>query len=134
VLYDGVCVFCDATVRLLYDLDSRRSLSFATLQGRLGAGLAKAHPRELSGVDSIVFVTGVGTGSERIEIRSAAILSILQSLGGAWNLVAVLRLVPAAVRDRLYDWFAKRRYRWFGKKNIEACMIPGPEDEGRFFD
>lgn len=134
VFYDGVCTFCDGTVRLLYDLDARRTLSFATLQGPLGAALIEAHSRTLTGVDSIIFVTAFDTAHQRIESKSTAILGILQGLGGAWSLVALFRLVPRAARDRVYDAFAKRRYRWFGKKNLNACMIPTEEDKGRFFD
>ncbi len=133
VFYDGVCTFCDGTVRLLYDIDSRRNLAFATLQGDLGTSLVSAHPDRLGKIDSIIFVTAHGTEDQRIDIKSTAILRLLETLGGPWRLLTPLRLIPACLRDALYDAFAKRRYRWFGKKNINHCMVPGPEDRGRFF-
>ena len=134
VFYDGVCIFCDHTVHLLYGMDSRRRLSFATLQGKLCAALVQRNQRTLGSVDSIIFVSAFGTDHERIDIKSTAILRILETLGGAWRLLAPLRLIPRFLLDHLYEAFAKRRYRWFGKKNAAYCFVPGPEDAGRFFD
>ena len=134
VFYDGVCTFCDGTVRFLYDLDTHRTLAFATLQSELGTSLINAHPKTLGTIDSIIFVTAYGTEVERIDIKSTGILRILETLGGPWRLLAPLRVVPRFLRDPLYEAFAARRYKWFGKKNLDHCMIPGPEDAGRFFD
>ena len=134
VFYDGVCTFCDGTVRLLYDLDANQNLAFATLQSELGISLVNTHSDTLAKIDSIILVTDFGTEDERIDIRSTAILRILETLGGAWRLLAPVRLIPSFLRDPFYCSFAKHRYRIFGKKNINSCMVPGPEDVGRFFD
>ena len=57
---------------------------------------------------------------------------MLTAFGGAWRLVALFRLVPHLLRDRLYRWIARNRYRWFGRR--EACMVPSPEMQGRFLE
>ncbi len=136
VFYDGVCVFCDNTVQVLYRIDRRRSLAFATLQGQLGRILAAspAFPPDAELLSSIVFVTEFGTGFERIYTRSDAALKILELTGGIWHAALLFRLVPRFARDAFYNWFAARRYRWFGKKNSVTCFLPPPEDRGRFFE
>ena len=58
------------------------------------------------------------------------IIRVLTAFGGAWRLVALFRLVPHLLRDRLYRWIARNRYRWFGRR--EACMVPSPEMQDRF--
>jgi len=57
---------------------------------------------------------------------------VVTALGGAWRLAALFRLVPRLLRDRLYRWIARNRYRWFGRR--EACMVPSPEMQGRFLE
>ncbi len=134
VFYDGICTFCDGSVQVLYDLDQERHLSFATLQSPLGISLVNAQSDRLARVDSIILVTAFGTDDERIDVKSTAILRIMETLGGPWKLLAPLRLLPAFLRDPFYDAFAKNRYRLFGKKRLDHCMVPGPQDADRFFD
>jgi predicted DCC family thiol-disulfide oxidoreductase YuxK len=67
---------------------------------------------------------------EQVLDRSDAALAILWDIGGPWRGVSWLRLLPRALRDAVYDFVAKRRYRWFGK--LEACALPAPEQSDRF--
>ena len=57
-------------------------------------------------------------------------LQVARRLSGLWPLLYVLIVIPRPLRDWLYDRFAARRYRWFGKR--EACMVPTPELRERF--
>ena len=68
----------------------------------------------------------------RFHTRSDAALRVMAYLQGAWPLVRALRVVPRFLRDAIYDWVARNRYRWFGRE--EKCMVPTPELEGRFLD
>jgi predicted DCC family thiol-disulfide oxidoreductase YuxK len=54
-------------------------------------------------------------------VRSEAALRILGQLPG-WRWTFLLRAVPNAVRDRLYDLVARNRYRWFGR--LDVCIVP----------
>jgi len=90
---------------------------FAWLQSPAGqASLAKSDIDAVK-ADSIVLVDG-----EKVYTRSDAVLHILELLGGGWKLFRVFRVIPKAWRDSLYDFIARNRYRWFGKK--DACELP----------
>jgi predicted DCC family thiol-disulfide oxidoreductase YuxK len=66
----------------------------------------------------------------KIFTHSDVPLEICRQLGGVWSLFLVFKLVPRFLRNRLYNWVARNRYRWFGQR--ESCMIPTPELRQRF--
>jgi len=105
---------------------------FAALQGNYGKSILTRHP-ELKGVDSLVFVEPLGFAYlEQVFVRSDAALRVAAYMGGPWRLALAAYIIPRAIRDYLYDQFAKRRYRWFGKHDV--CLIPPPEVRERFLD
>lgn len=132
LLYDGVCGFCNKSVRTVLRSDRRGTMRFAALQSEYARGLIERHP-SLAGVDSVVYVEPGGRGRpERVHVRSEAALRVAAYLGGPWKILLAARLVPRPLRDRLYDLFARRRYRLFGKQ--DTCMLPPPEARKRFLD
>ncbi|HWO01197.1 MAG TPA: DCC1-like thiol-disulfide oxidoreductase family protein [Blastocatellia bacterium] len=132
LLYDGLCGFCSKSVQRILRYDKRMTMFFAALQSDYGKSILTRHP-ELAGVDSLVFVESLdGAYLERVFVRSEAALRIARYLGGPWKLALAGYVIPRSVRDYLYDQFAKRRYRWFGK--YETCMVPPPEVRARFLD
>ena len=132
LLYDGVCGFCNRTVQVVIDRDRRGSMRFAALQSDYGQSVVARHP-ELRGVDSVVLLEREpATGRERVRVRSAAALGVVSYLGGPWKLLLAARVIPAPVRDFLYDLFARYRYKFFGK--YDSCMLPPPEVRSRFLD
>jgi len=132
LLYDGLCGFCDRTVRLLLRVDPRGAFRFAPLGGTFASDVLSRHPH-LANVDSIVLVEPDSEcGRERVWVRSAALLHTASDLGGAWRLLTILWLIPRPLRDWGYDVFARRRYRLFGR--FAACPVPPPEVRTRFLD
>lgn len=132
LLYDGLCGFCSRGVQRILRFENQKTMLFAALQSDYGKSLVGRHA-ELEGVDSVVFVEpGARPDKEKVFVRSDAVLHIARYLGGLWKLALVAHIVPRPVRDYLYDQFAKRRYRWFGK--LDACLIPSPEVRARFLD
>ena len=129
LLYDGICGFCDTAVQTILRLDRRGSLRFAPLDSDFSRAVIARHP-ELEGVDSVVFVDNAGRPDESVAVRSAAALRVVDYLGGPYRALSVAGLIPAPVRDRLYDGFARIRYRVFGTK--DTCPIPAPEVRARF--
>jgi predicted DCC family thiol-disulfide oxidoreductase YuxK len=126
VLYDGVCNFCSRWVRFILPRDPRGALRFASLQsdaGRALIGDCGLHERP----ESIVLIE-----DGRCFDRSEAVLRIARRLTLPWRIVWWLRVLPRPLRDRFYDAFAARRYRWFGRKDV--CDIPPPEWRARFLD
>ena len=132
LLYDGVCGFCNGAVQTILRFDRRGTLRFAALQSDYGRAALARHP-ELSGVDSVVFLeASAGAGGERAYTRSEAGLRVAAYLGGPWKFFLVARLLPARLRDYLYDLFARHRYKLFGK--YDTCLLPPPEVRARFID
>lgn len=129
LLYDGVCGFCNRAVRTVLRFDGRGSLRFAALDSDFAREIVARHPA-IAGVDSVVFVDEPGGPGERVAVRSEAALRVADYLGGPWKLLTAARIVPAALRDLLYDRFAKFRYRIFGK--YDSCPNPPQEVRQRF--
>jgi predicted DCC family thiol-disulfide oxidoreductase YuxK len=124
--FDGTCNLCNRAINFLIDHDGSGRLRFAPLQGVTFAAISRDRP-ELEGLDSFVLWDG-----GRLHVRSSAALRALGALGGPWRLSAALLAIPRPLRDRVYDFIARRRYRWFGRN--ETCRVPTPELQARFLD
>jgi predicted DCC family thiol-disulfide oxidoreductase YuxK len=132
LLYDGQCGFCNKSVQHILKHDKQNTMFFAALQSDYGKSILTRHP-ELEGVDSLVFVKPLGFAYlEEVFVRSNAALRVASYLGGPWKLALAAYIIPRSIRDYLYDQFAKRRYRWFGKHDV--CLLPAPEVRERFLD
>ncbi len=132
LLYDGVCGFCNKSVQAVLKSDRRGTMRFAALQSAYARGVVERHP-SLQGIDSVVYVEPAAGGrAERVHVRSEAALRVAAYLGGPWKIFLAARLVPRPLRDRLYDLFARHRYRLFGKH--DTCMLPPPDARKRFLD
>jgi predicted DCC family thiol-disulfide oxidoreductase YuxK len=126
VLFDGVCNVCNRATQFLirHDLPPAR-FRFAALQSESGRRLLREHGLSTDELDTFVLVEGA-----RAFVRSTAALRVCRHLGLPWSLLGVLAVVPAPIRDRLYRWFARNRYRWFGKR--DSCMVPTDDIRSRF--
>ncbi len=130
--YDGSCGFCDATVKFVLRHEPVHMLRFAPLQGTSAAALLRRHPH-LATIDSVIWVDSANEDtSERVFARSDAVLRIARYLGLPWSLLVVGRIVPRALRDRLYDLIARHRKRVL--RLPAACDIPTPAVRARFLD
>ena len=125
LLFDGVCNLCNASVQWVLDHDPKGIFYFAALQSPTGEALLQAHGLSSGQFDTVVLVDG-----DRLFTRSDAALEICRRLGGWWSLLSIFYVVPRALRNAIYNWIARNRYRWFGKR--EACMMPRPEWRHRF--
>ena len=137
VLFDGVCNFCNSMIQFVVDHERAPALSFAPLQSEIARGLlervfgeeeAKRLVRGATGEgdpDSVVLIEG-GRG----YTHSTAALRIGRRLRAPWRWLSALVIVPRPLRDLVYRWIGRNRYRWFGK--TETCRIPTPELRARF--
>ncbi|RJS61936.1 thiol-disulfide oxidoreductase DCC family protein [Bacillus sp. PK3_68] len=124
ILFDGECNFCDSSVQFIIKNDPKGIFHFASLQSDTGRSLLKKH-RVPSDIDSMILIEG-----DKVYYKSAAALRICKHLKGAWKLLYALIIVPRPIRNIAYDFIAKNRYKWFGKK--ESCMLPSPSVRARF--
>ncbi|MEM9997104.1 MAG: thiol-disulfide oxidoreductase DCC family protein [Bacteroidota bacterium] len=127
ILFDGVCNLCNASVNFVLDRDRASLFRMAALQSDVGQALLAQHGYAGTAPDSIALVE-----DGQIHFRSTAALRIAARLDGAWPLFQVFRVVPEPLRDVVYDWIARNRYRWFGKQ--DACRLPTPDERARFLD
>ena len=125
VLFDGVCNFCDRSVSFIIEHDHGPHFRFAALQCEAAQPILERCGFRPGLLDNIVLVEdGV------CYTRSTAALRILRRLSGPWPLLYALILVPRPIRDAGYDWFARRQYGWFGKR--DECRVPSPGLRDRF--
>ncbi|MBB4827075.1 putative DCC family thiol-disulfide oxidoreductase YuxK [Sporosarcina luteola] len=125
VLFDGECNFCNSSVQFIIKRDPSNHFLFSSLQSETGKKYVKQfHIPE--NVDSLVLIE-----KGKAYTKSAAALHIAKKLDGLWHLLFLFILVPRKIRDSVYDYVAKNRYKWFGKRE-EACMLPTPEERKRF--
>lgn len=127
ILYDGVCRLCTSTVLFVIKRDRRKRFRFASMQSPMGQRLL----RQL-GLAADDFKTFVLVEPQGPFIRSTAALRVAKQMDGWWPGLYVLIVVPTPIRDRVYDWVAKHRYRWFGR--LEECLVPTSDVADRFVD
>ena len=128
LFYDGHCGLCHGAVKFVVKCDrAGKAFRFAPLQGSTFESMVPAERR--AGLpDSIVVLKNDGA----LLVRSDAFVYILRRLGGVWGFLAsILRIVPRALRDAVYDFIARIRYRVFGKRD-EVCPIVPPDLRARF--
>ena len=125
LLFDGYCNFCIAWVRLIVRRDTAKNILFAPLQSSVGRKMLEEHKIDVNYTESLVFFE-----EERFSVSSTAALRIYSYLDGWERHLRILTVLPRPVRDAVYSFFAKYRYKWFGRR--EQCMIPTPEFRERF--
>jgi predicted DCC family thiol-disulfide oxidoreductase YuxK len=126
IVFDGVCVLCNGWVKFLLEHDRERRYRFAAMQTDAGRALLAGHGLDPDDPASFLLVDGVQAWTD-----SDAIRRVLTGLGGVWRLAAIIAVVPRVVRDPLYRWLARNRYRWFG---TTACRVPTEEERARFLE
>lgn len=125
ILFDGVCNLCNASVDFVVRHDPKGRFKFASLQSDVARDLLGARRAGDELPDSIVLVEG-----GRVLHRSSAAMRIARGLAFPWNLLSLFWLVPRPLRDVIYDWVARNRYRWFGTR--DTCRVPTPAERTRF--
>lgn len=124
VLFDGECNFCNSSVNFIICHDKKDQFRFATLQSEIGKiRIKKYHISDE--IDSIILIE-----KDKIYLRSTAVLRISKHLNGIYPLLYVFIVVPSFLRDLLYDIIAKKRRKWFRKK--ETCLIMSEEKKAKF--
>ena len=127
ILFDGVCNLCNGAVQFVIKHDEKGQFRFASLQGEHGQQLLKHYNLSPVDLDSFVLIQGDVAYS-----KSTAALLVAKQLKGVVKSLYVFRIIPAFIRDGIYNFIARNRYRWFGRK--ESCMIPSVDLRARFLN
>ena len=125
ILFDGICNFCNSLVNFIIRQDKKKIFRFAALQSVTGKKLLEQYKINWEETDSLVLVD-----NGRAYQKSTAALRLYNQLPWYWKWTQVFRIVPKFIRDGVYKFIARNRYKWFGKK--EECMVPTAEVKERF--
>jgi len=128
ILFDGVCNLCNTSVLYVIKRDKKDVFRFAPLQSDIGRQIIDQYNLDVSKTDSILLYSK----TNGLSVKSSAALQIAKHLGFPNNLMSVFFVVPPFIRNWVYDFIAKNRYKWYGKK--DTCMIPTPELKAKFLE
>ena len=126
VLFDGVWNLCNASVQYIIRHDKKDLFRFTPLQSEIGKELIKKHNIDIIKTDSILLYSK----EHGIRYKSTAALIIAKHLGFPRNVLIIFLIIPPFIRNWVYDYIAKNRFKWYGKS--ETCMIPTPELRKKF--
>jgi len=124
VLFDGVCNYCNAMINRAIRNDKKAVLKFATLQSETGHQL-KSRYRIPPEIDSVIFIE-----NGNVYTYSDAAIRTARYFRWPAKIVYGLKIIPKFIREPIYKWIAKNRYKWFGKR--DQCMIPAQDVKARF--
>lgn len=125
ILFDGVCNFCNSAVNFTIRRNKKANIAFAPMQSEVGQKLLQQYNLPKDDMQSFIFIE-----NERVYKQSTGVLKVSRHLRGLWPLCYGFIIVPKFIRDGIYNWIAKNRYKWFGMR--QQCMIPTPEVKARF--
>lgn len=128
ILFDGFCNLCDSAVQFIIKHDKKDVFRFVALQSNLGKEIIKYIGIDAKNIDSIIlYQPGIA-----YYYKSEAALEIAKNLGGIFYFVKLFSILPTSFNNYIYDYVAKNRYRWYGKK--DACLIPTEEIKAKFLE
>ena len=127
ILFDGICNLCNQSVQFVIEHDKQKQFLFASLQSNYGQNFLKENNFDTTHFDSMVYVE-----NEKIFTKSSAPLNIAKHLSAKFSWLSIFLIVPKPIRDVIYKFISKNRYKWFGKQ--ENCWLPTPELKSRFLE
>jgi predicted DCC family thiol-disulfide oxidoreductase YuxK len=126
VVFDARCLLCNGWVKFLLKHDRKQIFQFASIQSPVGLALLEKAQLKVEGLETLLVIDEQGRSFQ----HTAAILRVVHGLGWPWRFAWVGWLIPAPLRDAIYRFIAKNRYRVFGRQ--EPCLLPRPEHRNRF--
>ena len=120
ILFDGVCNLCVSSVQFIIKHDQKKYFRFASLQSDFGKNILEQFK-----LNENNFSTFILWEDGKIFTRSTAALKVAKQLSGGYIFLYYLIVIPAFIRDNIYNIIANHRYKWFGKK--EECWLPKDE-------
>lgn len=126
ILFDGVCNLCDNTVQFIIKHDKHDIFRFVALQSDLGEKIVSHIGLDRSKTDSIILYQP----GHAYYYKADAAIKIANELGSIYSLLNVFSILPKWLTNKVYDYIARNRYKWYGKK--DQCMMPTPEMKTKF--
>ncbi|MFN4234436.1 MAG: thiol-disulfide oxidoreductase DCC family protein [Bacteroidia bacterium] len=127
LLFDGECNLCNGTVQFVIKRDKKAIIKFASLQSEIGKQLMQKFNIPTEYIDSIILVE-----NNKVFYKSTAALRLSKKMDGLWPLIYVFIIIPAFIRNFVYDFIARNRIKWFGK--ADSCWVMTLELRERFIE
>lgn len=127
ILFDGVCILCNAWSRFIIKHDKTRNFKLCSVQSTEGQQILKHFGFPTDYFETMLYVDG-----HSYYEKSDAFLQIVSTLGYPWKIASIFGLLPLGLRNWAYDRIALNRYAIFGK--YDQCLMPDPDHEGRFLN
>jgi predicted DCC family thiol-disulfide oxidoreductase YuxK len=124
IVFDAQCVLCSAHARFVLRHDKAGHFLLASMQSEAGAAIYRRFGIDPADPETLI----VADGDTALR-DSDAILAIWRRLGWTSRAAGLLALVPRSLRDPVYRWIARHRYRLFGRR--ETCWVPTPAQRSR---
>lgn len=124
IVFDAMCVLCSYNAQFILKYDKDHYFKLASMQGVVGTALYQKFGMDPNDPDTLIIVDG-----DKVIKDSDAVIFIYSNLGWPWRIMALFSVVPRFMRDPIYRFIARNRYRLFGKR--EECWIPKSEDMKR---
>ena len=115
LLYDGYCFLCSSSAKFIRRIDKKKKIAFLALQSTEAQDIIATHqfPKNL---DTVLLLH-----HNKLFKKSEAVFKVFRIIGGGWKLLLCFRIIPLRWRDGIYDFIARNRYRWFGRK--DSCEL-----------
>ena len=127
ILFDGVCNLCSGSVQFVIKHEAKHHFRFASLQSNFGQKVLQKYKLPAADFDSFILLE-----NDQVYTRSSAALRVVKKLNGLWSALYGFVIIPLFIRNAVYNYIAKNRYKWFGKQ--ETCWLPTPELKELFID
>ena len=114
ILFDGVCNLCNSSVIQVINRDKKNIFLFTALQSETGQKITESLGIDTTKIDSIILYEP----NKAFYIKSAAALRIMKEFSGLWKLMQIFTILPNAFNNIFYDFIARNRYKWYGKKIV----------------
>ncbi|WP_153801211.1 thiol-disulfide oxidoreductase DCC family protein [Foetidibacter luteolus] len=125
IIFDGVCNLCNSSVQFVIRHDKKKQFLFASLQSDYGQKVLKEHELPYTTFNSFLLLQ-----NSKLYTKSSGALQVARQLDGGWPLLYGFIVIPKFIRDAVYSFIARNRYRWFGKQ--DTCWLPTPDLKARF--
>ena len=113
ILYDGVCNLCNHSIRFVVKNDKKGVFKIASLQSEIGQQiLSKYH------LDNHTFSSFILDDNGKLYFKSTAALKVVKQLYGPVKLLYIFIIIPPFIRNFIYDFVARNRYKWFGRSDV----------------
>lgn len=127
LFFDGLCNLCNRSVDFVIRKNKKRDIHFASLQSDFAKEFLKMHNVSSTDLDTMIYYT-----EGKFYFKSTAVLKMTKKLNGGYKLLPAFLIVPKIIRDGIYSWVAKNRYRFFGKR--DTCRVVTAGEKLLFID